>query len=124
MLTIPASMRVFVAMTPVDLHLSFDRLAGIVRNQLGGDPLSGSLFVFFNRSRTHLKALLFNRTGYAIWYTRLEQGTFQLPVVAPGATHAELDACALSMILEGIDLTAPRRVRFSLASRRQVALHS
>ena len=111
-------------MTPVDLHLSFDRLAGIVRNHLGRDPLSGSLFVFFNRSRTHLKALLFDRTGYAIWYKRLEGGSFQLPVVAPGAVQAEVDACALSMILEGIDLAAPRRARFSLASQERVATKS
>jgi transposase len=121
MLTVPPSVRVFVAMAPVDLHLSFDRLAGIVRNHLGGDPLSGHLFVFFNRSRTHLKALLFDRTGYAIYYKRLEAGTFQLPAAKPGQAQAEVDACALAMILEGIDLRAPRRTRFSRGPATEVS---
>lgn len=114
MLTLSPAVRVFVAPEPIDLHLSFDRLAGLVRNHLRADPLSGHLFVFFNKSRTRTKIFAFDRNGYAIYYRRLERGTFQLPSVPDGATRVEVDAATLAMILEGIDLRAPRRLRFAL----------
>lgn len=114
MLTLSPAVRVFVAPEPIDLHLSFDRLAGLVRHRLREDPLSGHLFVFFNKTRTRTKIFAFDRNGYAIYYRRLERGTFQLPAVADGATRVEVDAATLAMILEGIDLRAPRRLRFAL----------
>jgi transposase len=112
MLTLAPRVRVFVAPEPIDLHLSFDRLAGIVRNQLRGDPLSGDLFAFFNKTRTRTKILVFDGSGYALYDKRLERGAFQLPVVPAGATRVEVDAATLAMILEGIDLRAPRRLRY------------
>lgn len=114
MLTLSPAVRVFVAPEPIDLHLSFDRLAGLVRHRLREDPLSGHLFVFFNKTRTRTKVFAFDRNGYAIYYRRLERGTFQLPAVPDGATRVEVDAATLAMILEGIDLRAPRRLRFAL----------
>ena len=119
MLTLSPAVRVFVAADPVDLHFSFDRLAGLVRNQLRGDPLSGHLFVYFNKKRTHTKILAFDRSGLAVYYKRLERGTFQLPDIPEGATRAEVDAGTLAMILEGIDLRAPRRLRFGLESEKE-----
>lgn len=103
MLTLSPAVRIFVAPDPIDLHLSFDRLAGLVRRQLQGDPLSGHLFVFFSKTRTHSKILAFDRGGYTIYYRRLERGTFQLPPVPKGATRVEVDSGTLAMILEGID---------------------
>lgn len=114
MLTLSPAVRVFVAPEPIDLHLSFDRLAGLVRHRLQEDPLSGHLFVFFNKARTRTKIFAFDRNGYAIYYRRLERGTFQLPAVPDGATRVEVDAATLAMILEGIDLRAARRLRFAL----------
>lgn len=124
MLTLSPAVRVFVAAEPIDLHLSFDRLAGLVRNQLRADPLSGHLFVFFNRTRTRTKIFAFDRNGYAIYYRRLERGTFQLPAVAADATRVEVDAATLAMILEGIDLGAPRRLRFALDPEKRRAAQS
>lgn len=118
MLTLSPSVRVFVAPEPIDLHLSFDRLAGLVRHHLRADPLSGHLFVFFNKARTRTKIFAFDRNGYAIYYRRLERGTFQLPAVPDGATRVEVDAATLAMILEGIDLRAPRRLRFALDTEK------
>jgi len=106
--------RVFVAVDPVDFHFSFDRLAGVVRNALRADPLSGDLFAFFNRTRTRCKILHFEPGGYAIYYRRLERGTFELPAVSALATRVEVDASTLGMILDGIDLRAPRRLRYTL----------
>jgi len=124
MLTLSPAVRVFVAADPVDLHLSFDRLAGLVRNQLRGDPLSGHLFAFFNKRRTHVKILAFDRNGLAVYYRRLERGTFQLPEIPEGATRAEVDAGTLAMILEGIDLRAPRRLRYTLDPEKRGLIQS
>ncbi|NLG41661.1 MAG: IS66 family insertion sequence element accessory protein TnpB [Phycisphaerae bacterium] len=71
--------RVWVATTPVDMRKSFDSLAEVVRNFLGRDPLSGSLFVFRNRGGHLVKVLWWDREGMAIFYKRLEQGVFHFP---------------------------------------------
>lgn len=114
MLTLPPTVRVYVAMGPVDMRKSHHGLAAVVRNQLGLDPLSGHLVLFVNRRRNLMKLLWFDRTGLALLFKRLERGTFQLPQVDAGATQVEVDAAQLAMILEGIDLrSAVRRKRYS-----------
>jgi transposase len=116
MLTWPASVRVFVSVLPTDMRRSFDTLAAMVREILKQDPLSGHLFVFFNRPRDRAKILLWDRTGYWLFYRRLESGVFRLPAVS--GSHVEMTAAELSLILEGIDLSqAERRRRFTLAQR-------
>lgn len=124
MLTLPSSVRVFVARDPIDLHWSFDRLAGAVRHQLASDPLSGHLFVFFNRSRTATKILFYERGGYALYYRRLERGTFQRLSGPPEAPRLEVDGAILAMILEGIALDAPRRPRFVLDREKSASCQS
>lgn len=104
MLTLPSSVRVFLALDPVSMHLSFDRLAGLVRG-LGLEPTTGHLFVFINRPKTHMKVLFFDRSGFCLLYKRLEKGTFQLPAVGPdGSPRRELTPNELGLILEGVDL--------------------
>jgi transposase len=73
MLTLPSSVRVYIALDPINLHLSIDRLAGLVR-RLGLDPTTGHLFVFVNRQKTHMKILFFDRSGFCMLYKRLERG--------------------------------------------------
>jgi len=103
-LTLPSSVRVFLALDPVSMHLSFDRLAGLVRG-LGLDPTTGHLFVFIDRPKTHMKVLFFDRSGFCLLYKRLEKGTFQLPAVGPdGSPRRELTPNELGLILEGVDL--------------------
>jgi transposase len=114
MLTLPSSIRVYLAIDPVDMRGSFDALAGGVR-RLGLDPQDGHLYVFFNRRRSLMKLLFFDRTGWSIFAKRLELGTFQLPTVPEGQQRLAIDGTTLAMILEGIDLTrAPRRKRYTL----------
>lgn len=104
MLTLPSSVRVYLSLDPVSMHLSFDRLAGLVR-QHGLDPVSGHLFVFVNRPKTHMKVLFFDRSGYCQLYKRLQRGTFQMPQLGPdGRPDRELTPSELGLILEGLDL--------------------
>ena len=104
MLTLPSSVRVYLALDPVSMHLSFARLAGLVLG-LGLDPTEGHLFAFVNRPKTHLRVLFFDRAGFCQLYKRLEQGTFQLPELGPqGAPRCELTPNELGLILEGVDL--------------------
>lgn len=114
MLTLPPSVRVFVASVPVDARKSFDGLAAIVESEFGKDPLTGHLFVFLNR-RGHLAQILFwDRNGYCLIRKRLEAGTFRLVREAEsGATHVEVNAVELALMLEGIELAgATRRKRY------------
>ncbi|MFQ5620104.1 MAG: IS66 family insertion sequence element accessory protein TnpB [Rhodospirillales bacterium] len=116
MLTWPPSVRVFVHLGPADMRRSFDGLAAMTREIIGRDPLSGHLFVFFNRRRDRVKILYWDRTGLCLWYKRLEEGVFRLPVPSDPNQHGvEMASVELSLILEGIDLSrAKRRKRFVL----------
>ena len=79
MLTLPPSVRIWCCASPTDLRRGFDGLSGLVRSQLHADPLSGHLFVFFNRKADRLKVLYWDRDGTSIWYNRLECGRFRFP---------------------------------------------
>lgn len=110
---------IYVATEPVNLHLSFDRLAGIVRQQLGSDPRSEALYVFHNRRGTHVKCLWHDTSGYCIFYKRLDRGVYRIPLAIPaGATHVTVSRRELELLLQGIDRRALR------AARRTVRAHS
>jgi transposase len=111
LLTLAPTTRIFVGLDPVDLRGGFDRLAGDVR-RLGADPLDGQLYLFVNRRRTQLRALWFDRSGWAMYSRRLERGSFELPTAVDGTRKLAIDPAQLAMILEGIDLRAPRRLRY------------
>ena len=98
MLTLPASLRVFVARSATDLRRSFDRLSAQVQEVLRQDPLSGHVFVFFNRQRNRVKMLVWERDGFWLLYKRLEAGTFA------ALERDEIDARELYLLLEGIEV--------------------
>lgn len=105
--------RIYLATGSTDMRKGFDSLAALVRDHLGHDPLSGSLFLFVGRSKDRIKILHWDSDGFALWYKRLEEGTFRLPTKNAGAS-VELKASELAMLLEGIDLTSiKRRKRFT-----------
>ncbi len=117
MLSIAAGTRIFVAAGATDMRKGFNGLQGIITGMLEQDPLSGHLFLFVNRRRDKLKILYWDGDGLAIWYRRLEQGTFQMPTITNDHKSAEIRSEELTMLLRGIDLnSAKRRKRFSLAS--------
>jgi transposase len=109
MLTLPSSVRIYVAAEPVDLRRGFDGLAAATRSLIGADPLSGHVFVFLNRRKNRIKLLVWDRTGYLVLYKRLERGTFAIPSEPPlGCRHVEVDAGELGLMLEGLDLRGAR----------------
>ena len=114
MLTLPPSVKIFAAVEPVDARKSFDGLSAVVRDGLGGDPMTGHLYLFINRRGDVAQILFWDRTGFVVMRKRLEAGTFRLVRQADGtAKHVEIDAAELSLMLEGIDLDkAIRRKRY------------
>jgi transposase len=114
MFTLPSSVRIFVATEPTDLRKSFDGLSAAVEHALGKDPLSGHLFVFFNKRKTQVRCLFWDRTGYCVLAKRLAKGRFRFTEqLEAGSTLVELESVELSLILEGIELKgAVRRVRW------------
>jgi transposase len=100
---IPSGVQVFVALEPIDMRFSFDRLAGLVHEHIGYDARCGALFVFFGKRRDALKLLFFDGTGLCVFYKRLDAGTFKLVDGAvPGARHIEVDDATLDALLDGI----------------------
>lgn len=115
MLSLPPSVKIYVASHPVDMRYSFDRLESLTSGVLQQDPYSGHLFVFRNRRGDRVKILYWDRTGFCIWYKLLEKGTFKLPAGAQASI--EMEAAELSLLLEGIDLSkATRRRRYRRGS--------
>lgn len=114
MLTLPPSVRVFVCLQPTDMRRSFDGLCGLTESVIRQDPLSGHLFVFFNRRKDRVKILFWDRSGLCLFYKHLEKGTFRFDQLhRDGAATAEVEWADLTLILEGIDLAhARRRPRF------------
>jgi transposase len=109
MLTMPPSVRLFLCTQPIDCRKGFDGLYALVKDQLQLEPLSGHLFIFRNRTGERLKILYWDRDGLAIWYKRLEQGTFKLPTLDSPRQSLEISAAELAMLLEGVDLDSAKR---------------
>jgi len=111
MLSLPSAVRVFLCLEPADMRRGFDGLAQMARDVVAQDPFSGHLFVFRSRRGDRLKILYWERGGLAIWYKRLEQGTFAFPR-AEGRSLV-VGPSDLALILEGIDLAqAARKKRY------------
>ena len=113
-MTLPPSVRVFLCLSPADMRCSLDGLAALTREIIREDPLSGHLFVYFNRRRDRVKVLFWDRSGLCLYYKRLEKGTFRLSAFEnPDSSRAEIESAELALILEGIELAdAKRRPRF------------
>ena len=110
-----AASRIYLCTSATDMRKGFDSLAALARDHLGHDPLSGHLFLFIGRGKDRLKILYWDCDGFALWYKRLEDGTFRLPRPKEGGTSVELAASELAMLLEGIDLRSiKRRKRFAV----------
>lgn len=108
MLSLPTSVRVFVARERVDFRKGIDGLYAVVRDHFREDALSGHLYLFFNKRRDRLKILVWDRNGFWLLMKRLEAGTFER--VEGLSDRIEIDRARLAMLLDGID-TKNTRVR-------------
>jgi transposase len=117
---IPSGVQVFVALEPVDLRWSFDRLAGAALERIGYDARSGALFIYFGKRRDAVKILFFDGSGMCLFYKRLDRGVFRVPdPSAPGARFVELEESLLDALLDGVDLAEPPK----RAPRSRVRVH-
>lgn len=108
--------RVFLVAGATDMRKGFDGLAGLVRTQLGEEPLSGHLFVFANATRTRLKILFWDGSGLWVCSKRLERGRFNWPSVEPKregdnghSRKIRLSSAELSMLLGGLDFSHSKK---------------
>ncbi|MGA1597403.1 MAG: IS66 family insertion sequence element accessory protein TnpB [Candidatus Nanopelagicales bacterium] len=108
MLSWPPTVRVFVVVAPLNMHGSFDALAGAVR-ALGLDTVDGHVYLFLNRRRRIAKSMWLDGSGWCVLAKRLEAGTFQLPPLVGDERQVQVDGTALASLLAGIDFTAARR---------------
>jgi len=105
----PPATDVWLATLPVDMRRSFDGLLALAQEHCHRNVLEGGLFVFFNKRRDRVKCVWWAEGGLVIWYQRLEQGTYEVPSVAPDQTHVTLTPTELSLLLGGIELTSVRQ---------------
>ena len=91
-----------------DMRKGFNQLCGIITNELGRLVTQGDAFIFINRPRTHLKLLVYEQGGFTIFYRRLEQGAFEVPVFDLDAKSQQLTTDQLHFMLQGISLQAIR----------------
>ena len=112
-LSLPASIRIFVSRDAVDFRKAHDGLLAVIRDAFDDDPFDGSLFVFLNRRRDRVKLLQWDRDGFWLHYKRLERGTFRIELKG-AAPRCEVNRAQLAMLIEGIDLEK-RKIRQPLS---------
>lgn len=110
MIPFPSSVRLYLAAAPVDMRKGHLSLANLARSVIKEDPLSGHVFLFYNRRRTMLKAIWWDRDGWMMLFKRLEKGKLAIPSPRhPFASRIEVDAGDLGLLLEGVEATKSRR---------------
>ena len=106
MLGLSTNLRYFLCCSTIDMRNGFDGLAGIVRNHLEKDPISGDVFIFLNKTRTHIKLLYWDGDGFALFYKRLERGR---SLTAHNAPSKQLRREEIMMLLEGLSFDGMSR---------------
>ena len=107
MLKLPSGLKIYIASEPVNMRNSFNGLSQITEDILKKDPLSGHMFVFFNKRKDMIKILYWDLNGFCIWYKRLEKGVFRIPRAQDKVFT--LSSGELNLLLEGVDLTDKSR---------------
>jgi transposase len=118
LLSLSASRSYYLHQGFANMRKSFNGLTALIRAELGQDPLSGNVFIFFNRQRDQCKLLLFEGDGFGIFHKRLEKGTFELPKATRESQDGIIAWHDLQFILQGVDLTS---IRFRKRYHRHIA---
>jgi transposase len=100
MLSLTHSCRYFIYRSPCDMRFGIYSLSGLVRNELGADPLSGDVFVFIGKRGNQVRLLQWDRDGFALYIKRLERGTFE----RPEGEEIALTSHQMILLMEGVML--------------------
>lgn len=122
MFALTAQQKYYLYNEPTDMRKSFNGLSGLVRNEMEEDPLSGEVFIFINRRRNKMKLLVWEDSGFVLYYKQLQQGTFELPT---SNSQTSPPSCTISwrdlvLILQGVVLSSIKeKKRFSLTKKNK-----
>lgn len=115
MLALSHTSRYFLYRSPADMRFGIHSLAGLVRNELGFDPLGGDIFVFLGKRRNQIRLLQWDRDGFAMYLKKLERGTFEWP----RGEDTAITSHQLTLLLQGIMLESVRlRKRYNPLNSR------
>jgi len=117
LLNLSSSRSYFLHTRGTNMRKGFNGLIALIRAELDHDPLSGTVFIFFNKQRNQVKLLLFEGDGFGIFHKRLEKGTFELPKTTGETQDGIIAWHELQFILQGVDLTS---IRFRKRYHRQI----
>lgn len=104
MFSLTDSLQYYLCTGATDMRKGFDTLSGVVRSQMGRDPLSGEVFIFLNRQRTTVKLLHWERGGLVIYHKRLESGQFGRPAYDQKNNAFQMRWPELVMMVEGLTM--------------------
>lgn len=122
MFTLTSAMHYYLYGKAADMRNSFDGLSGIVRNELGKNPLCGDVFLFLNHRKNLIKLLHWEYGGFTLYYKRLEKGVFEIPPMEGGAQSIQISWTTLILMTEGISIQhIKRKRRYLLASEKAEA---
>lgn len=118
MISLSSAQRYYLWRGVADMRKGFDGLSGLVRNEMGQDPLDGSVYIFINRRATHIKLLVWDRSGFVLYYKRLERGRFHFPKEATASGY-KISWQALVLMLEGIEVAnVKQKKRYSFPQKQ------
>jgi len=104
MLTLPPSVRIYLASALVDMRRGHDGLSALVRNHWDVDIYGATCSCSLGDGPTAARFCFGDRGGFVLYYKRLERGRFRLPQIPAGASSVAMDATELAMLLDGIDV--------------------
>lgn len=99
--------RFFLFSQAVDMRKGFDGLSGMVQQEMGRDACSGDVYIFLGKRLDRMKLLVWEPSGFVLYYKRLEAGTFRLPK-GPDQSMS-LTYSELSLLLEGLEVEVKHR---------------
>jgi transposase len=115
MISFSSSLQYYLYSDPTDMRKGFYGLGNLVREYFRREPTDGSVYIFINRNRDKIKLLIWDRSGFVVYYKSLEAGTFELPTLK----NNQLNWDELVMILEGVRLDSiKRKKRYGYPQKR------
>lgn len=122
MFSLNATQRYFLFNERVDMRKSFNALSGIVQSQMGKEATSGDVFIFLGKDLSKVKLLVWEPSGFLLYYKRLEAGTFSLPKGQQSAVS--LSYPELCLLIEGVEVEVKyRRKRYSRPLEKEGGAH-